>query len=317
MSGPLTIALLGVAQPQQPRLARLLTVPHRFLTPSAERQRVDALISLRFGPEEAARFAPRLLHLPGAGADAVELELLPPGSIVCNVFEHEIPVAEYVMTAILSHATQYVEMVREFDSANFGKLHASRRYHCEIHGKTLGLIGYGHIGSLVAQRARAFGMRVHAVSRSGNAPGADRADTAANLHAMLREADFVVIACPLTEETRGLIGRAEFQAMKRTAVLINVGRAAVVDEEALHDALAHRRIGGATLDVWYQYPSTASAQTTPARFPFEQLPHVHCTPHSCAWTEEMLERRFTLIAGNLGRLYAGEPLHNVIHPVPA
>jgi len=314
LAAPLTIGLLWPPHGQQSQLAALLDFPHRFLTPAPRAQPVDALVSLRFGREEAERFEPRLLHLPGAGADAVDFALLGPACTVCNVYEHEIPVAEYVLAAILSHATGYPDMIRGFTSAGFANAYATRRQHGEIHGKTLGLIGYGHIGRLVAQRAQAFGMRVHAVSRSGHAAGAERADTIAGLHAMLRDADFVVIACPLTDETRGLIGRAELAAMKPTAILINVGRAAVVDEEALHDALAARTIGGATLDVWYQYPTPEAPDRPPARRPFETLPNVHCTAHSCAWTREMIERRLTFIAGNLKRLQAGLPLHNVIRP---
>jgi phosphoglycerate dehydrogenase-like enzyme len=100
--------------------------------------------------------------------------------------------------------------------------------------------------------------------------------------------------------------------MKPTAILINIGRAAVVDEDALYEALAARRIGGATLDVWYQYPTAAAPDAPPARRPFESLPNVHCTAHSCAWTREMIARRLTVIAANLKRLHSGLPLLNVI-----
>lgn len=314
VSPPLTIAALWPPQEREAKLAPLIDFPCRFVAPQPWRQPVDALVSLRFGREEAARFAPRLLHLPGAGSDGVDFALLAPGTTVCNVYEHEIPVAEYVLAAILNHATGYPSMVRDFTSAGFGKAYAARRPHGEIHGKTLGLLGYGHIGKLVARHAQAFGMRVHAISRNGAAPGADRADGIVNLHAMLRDADFVVIACPLTEQTRGLIGRAELAAMKPTAVLINVGRAAIVDEDALYDALSTRSIGGATLDVWYQYPTAEAPDRSPARLPFETLPNVHCTVHSCAWTREMIERRLVTIAANLKRLYLGHPPLNVIHP---
>lgn len=312
IAAPLTIALLWPPQSQQSRLTALLDFPHRFIAPASCLQPVDAMVSLRFAQEEAARFEPRLLQVPGAGADAVDFTLLDPSCTVCNVYEHEIAVAEYVMAAVLNHATGYPDMIRDFTSAGFGRAYASRRQHTEIHGKILGLIGYGHIGSLVARRAQAFGMQVHAVSRSGRAPGAECADTIGGLHAMLHAADFVVIACPLTEETRGLIGRPELAAMKPTGILINIGRAAVVDEDALYDALAQRRIGGATLDVWYQYPTAEAPDTLPARHAFETLPNVHCTAHSCAWTREMIERRLSMIAANLKRLYSGQPLLNVL-----
>ena len=120
---------------------------------------------------------------------------------------------------------------------------------------------------------------------------------------MFRQVDFLLIACPLTPETHGLIGDAQLKLLKRTAVLINVSRGPIVDEEALYEALWSGRIGGATLDVWYDYPSPG-IRTASVAVPFENLTHVHCTAHSCAWTAELLERRFAVIADNLGRLYA-------------
>ena len=105
--------------------------------------------------------------------------------------------------------------------------------------------------------------------------------------------------------------------MKRTAVLINVSRGPIVDEEALYRALSEGRIGGATLDVWYQYPSPENPTPHPSRFDFEKLPRVHCTVHSCAWTAEMFDRRFAVIADNLKRLRDGRPLLNVIRQAVA
>ncbi|HEY0342698.1 MAG TPA: NAD(P)-dependent oxidoreductase [Steroidobacteraceae bacterium] len=232
--------------------------------------------------------------------------------IVCNVFEHEVPVAEYVLAAVLNHAIGYLTMVHEFTAEKWGETYLGRQPHQEISGKVLGLVGFGHIGKAVAQRARVFGMRVHAVSRSGKAPEADWAGDVSQLPELLACADFLVIACPLTSETRGLIGARQLEVMKPSAVLINIGRAQVVDEEALFRALESGRMGGATLDVWYQYPETADSQTRPARFPFDRLPNVHCTAHSSAWTEAMFERRFVVIAVNLRRLRDGMPLRNVI-----
>jgi phosphoglycerate dehydrogenase-like enzyme len=312
VNGVLDIAMLGVAVGQEQRLSRFLDVPHRFVLPIPQQQAVDALITLRFGAVEARQFAPRLIHLPGAGLDAIDLNSVADDCVVCNVFEHEIPIAEYGMAAILTHAVNYLPMVQTFDSDRFGEIHAARRPHGEVNGKILGLVGYGHIGREIAARARSFGMRVHAVTRSGVADGADRAYPVQQLHSMLAGADFLMIACPLTDQTRGMIGHAEFEVMKRSVVIINVSRAPVLDEEALFRALSERRIAGATLDVWYQYPSAAEPSARPSRFAFERLPNVHCTPHSSAWTEEMFDRRFATIAENLRRLQLGQPLTNVV-----
>jgi phosphoglycerate dehydrogenase-like enzyme len=308
------IALLDVACAQQPRLSPLLGFVHEFVDPSDQPQTVDAVVALRFGRAESERYRTGLLHLPGAGADAVDFAALLAHCLVCNVFEHEVPVAEFVITAVLDHAIGYGRMVRGFDSEKWSDIYFSRRPHGELFGKTLGLVGYGHIGRAVAQRARAFGMRVHAISHSGRAPEAHWAGTTLQLDELLSVADFVVIACPLTAETRGLIDSKALDTMKSSAVLINIGRAQIVDEEALFHALEQGRIAGATLDVWYQYPAAGDSRARPSRFPFERLPNVHCTAHSSAWTEELFERRYAVIADNLTRLHDGRPLRNVIHP---
>lgn len=307
------IALLDVARAQQARLAGLLDFPHELVGPTSTCQSVDAVVALRFGTAEAERFSTRLLHLPGAGADAVDLLALPPGCQVCNVYEHEIPIAEYVLAAMLEHTLGLARMRAAFDATRWSETYAARRTHGEIQGKTLGVIGFGHIGQAVAQRARALGLRVHAISRGGQAPGVDWAGTVSQLPQMLPEVDFLLIACPLTPETRGLIGAAQLQLMKPSAVLINIGRAHVVEEEALYRALESGALGGAALDVWYEYPVAGRADVRPARFAFEQLPNVHCTAHSSAWTEELFERRYAFIADNLSRLNQGLPLRNVIH----
>jgi phosphoglycerate dehydrogenase-like enzyme len=313
MTPPLRIALLDVARTQGPRLAGLLGFAHEFVAPSERRQSVDAVVALRYGHAQAKQYRPRLVHLPGAGADALDTGVLPPHCAVCNVFEHEAPVAEYVLAAILDHAIGYGDMVRAFSSERWSETYFGRRPHAEVGGKILGLVGYGHIGKAVAQRAHAFGMRVHVISHSGHAPGADWAADTTRLLDMLRVADFIVIACPLTDETRGLIGTAEIGAMRPSAVLINIGRAQIVEEEPLFYALQNARLAGATLDVWYQYPAAGDEQARPSNFPFDRLPNVHCTAHSSAWTEELSERRYAVIADNLTRLNRGEPLRNVIY----
>ena len=310
------IAMLDVAIPQQSRLGQLLDFPHQFIAPGQGMQQVDVVVALRFGRPEAERYSMRLLHLPGAGADAIDFQALPRGAVVCNVFEHEIPIAEYVMAAVLDHSIGYGRMRASFDGDRWRETYAARRTHAEVFGKTLGLLGFGHIGRAVTQRAKAFGMQVHAISNSGAAPGADWAGGPAQLAEMLPRVDFLVIACPLTALTRGLIGAAQLAALKPTSVLINIGRAQIVDEEALYAALRDGRLAGATLDVWYDYPAPDKPDARPSRFPFSQLDNVHCTAHSCAWTQELFERRYAVIAGNLKRLHGGQPLANILFTAP-
>jgi phosphoglycerate dehydrogenase-like enzyme len=313
LRSPLRIVLSGPAESQLQRLSSLLDFPHEFVGASTHRQAVDAVIALKFGRAEADRYLTRMIHLPGAGADALEFSVLAPDCPVCNVFEHETPIAEFVFAAILDHTLGYGKLHRSFSSRRWSETYFARQPHGEIFCKTLGLVGFGHIGKAIAPRARAFGMQVHAISHGGHAPEADWAGKVPQLKEMLGVADFVVIACPLTAQTRGLIGVNELAAMKSSAVIINIGRAQIIEEEPLYRALAGGQLAGATLDVWYDYPAAGDLEARPSRFAFDQLPNVHCTAHSSAWTEGLFRRRYALIADNLKRLHGGLPLRNVIH----
>ena len=313
------IAMLDVAAPQRQRLARLLDFAHVFVEPgpaTSGAQPVDAVIALRFGAAQAQLFQPRLLHLPGAGDDAVDKSCLPPGSVICNVFEHETSLAEYVLAAMLEHTIGYSRLRQQFQADRWQQSFAARSTHAELHGKTLGLIGYGHIGRAVADRARPFGMKVHVISNSGGAPGSDWCAGPDRLDELLTAADYVVIACPLTPATRGMLGERQLALMKKSGVLINISRAQIVEEKPLYDVLAQGRLAGATLDVWYAYPNAEDPNVRPARYPFWELPNVHCTAHTSALTEELYERRYTVISANLTNLRRGEPLHNVIFSAP-
>jgi phosphoglycerate dehydrogenase-like enzyme len=117
---------------------------------------------------------------------------------------------------------------------------------------------------------------------------------------------------PLNDETRGLIDARRLALCKAELVIINVARAAVLDEEALYTALRERRIAGAVLDVWYSYPTGDHPAARPSRFPFHELSNVIMTPHCSAWTDGLIERRWGFIAANLDRLARGEPLQNVV-----
>jgi glyoxylate/hydroxypyruvate reductase A len=171
-------------------------------------------------------------------------------------------------------------------------------------GKTMTIVGFGDIGRAVARAARALGLRVVGVSRSGRpARAADRMVPAAGLREALGEADFVVLAVPLTPATRSLIGPAEFQAMRPTAWLVNVARGAVVDEGALLDALRNHQIAGAILDVFRTEP-------LPPQHPLWGLDNVVVTPHiSGPTTPEGLAPVFN---DNLARFLAGRRLRHIV-----
>ncbi|KAA0586524.1 phosphoglycerate dehydrogenase-like enzyme [Azospirillum lipoferum] len=318
------VFMIGEAANHKDKLAAFLTAPCDIVPLPREAAHSsgfdsaitadDVVVSLRFSRRGGAMPDFRLLHVPGAGLDGIDMASLPSGVSVCNVFEHEIPIAEFVIAAMLNWEIRPDALRASFATDTWSDVYRARLPHGEIHGLTLGLVGFGRIGRTIARRAAAFGMRIIAVDQfATDADGlAEAILPPERLSDLLAQSDFLVIACPLTEETRGLIGAAELAAMKPTGVLVNVSRAPIVDEAALFDALRRRTIGGAVLDVWYGYPAGADDRVAPSRFRFEDLPNAICTPHSSAWTTRLPERRYAFIARNINRLTAGEPLLNLV-----
>jgi len=185
--------------------------------------------------------------------------------------------------------------------------------HTELGHQTLGLLGFGHIAQTLAHRAKAFGMRVHAANRSPiQNPLVDQAFGLNELHAFMASADAIVVTLPLTPQTQGMVDAQAIGAMRPDAVLLNVGRGAVIDEQALYEALAGRRIGGAVIDTWYQYPTPTQAEAAPSRFDFAVLDNVVMTPHMSGWTAGTVRRRQETIADNIARLAQGRALLNVL-----
>lgn len=173
--------------------------------------------------------------------------------------------------------------------------------------QTLGIIGLGGIGSEVAKRGRAFGMRVIAVDPApkGSTKGVDRIWGLDGLHPLLAESDFVVICAPHTPATEGWIGAGELNTMKRTAVLINVGRGVIVKLDALVEALRSGTIAGAGLDVFEEEP-------LPEDHPLWNMENVIITPHVGGRGPYVQERRMRIFIENVRRFVAGEPLLNVV-----
>jgi len=306
------------------RVRAHLTIPCEFIHTDEKNAGdvlpdVDVLVTLVFTREMgAAATRLRLIQVPGAGLDRIDRSAMPPGSSLAKVHGHETGIAEYVLGAMIA-------LSRDFD-----RVHTSLRagrwdsqwapgvppppVWPELAGRTLGILGYGGIGQAVARRARAFDMRVCAIRRNVGQSAED--DLALlgdldNLPEVLRRADYLAISLPLTPETQGLIGEAQLGLMKSTAILVNVSRAQIVDEDALYVALAERRIAGAALDVWFRYPAEPGP-LLPARRAFHELANVLMTPHVSGWTDGMLEARATLISDNIHRTARGERPENMV-----
>ena len=178
----------------------------------------------------------------------------------------------------------------------------------ELSAQTMGIVGHGDIGRAAARRAKAFGMRVLALrrdlARRAGDEDVDRVFATKDLHAMLPECDYVVMAAPLTPETRHMISTAEFNVMKPEAIVMNVGRGPVVDEAALAEALRAKRIRGAALDVFEVEP-------LPSDSPLWEMENVLISPHTADHTKDWLNDAAQFFIEQFGRWRRAEPLHNV------
>jgi phosphoglycerate dehydrogenase-like enzyme len=178
----------------------------------------------------------------------------------------------------------------------------------ELHGSVLGVVGYGEIGRRTAERAKAFGMKVHILRRrpelAAGDPLVERVYSSDELESLLAASDYLLVSAPLTDQTRGMLGASQLARMKSSAVLINLGRGPVVVETALVDVLRQEKIRGAVLDVFDEEP-------LPAGHPFYALDNVllspHCADHTATWMEEAMQ----LFIENLELFRAGKPLKNI------
>ncbi len=180
----------------------------------------------------------------------------------------------------------------------------------ELQGATLGLVGMGAIGSAIAQRARAFGMKVLAVRRRPSRdPGpADTQWGPERIGDLCGQSDFVVLCAPLTPETRGMLDADAIARMRPDTFVISLGRGAVIDETALIDALRQGRIAGAGLDVFVEEP-------LPATSPLWTMPQVIVTPHVSGFGPRLWERAMEMFARNLRAFLDGRPMENVVDKV--
>lgn len=323
MTTPVRVAFAGVfAGHVADRVRARLEVPCEVVT-GGEREilpqlgDVSVLVSLAFTREMAAA-APglKLVQVPGAGLDRIDRAALGPGTALANAYGHDVGIAEYIIGAMLACARELCRIDASLRRGQWESVWSGAPVPLwpELAGKTLGILGYGRIGQAVARRALAFDMDVLAVRRDPSRPDPHRLAFLRGPEALdevLRRADYLAITLALTPDTRGLIGARELALMKPSAVLVNVARGEVVDEDALYEALSKSRLRAAALDVWYRYPS-GSAPTHPGNRPFHTLPNVLMTPHVSGWTEGMMESRAAVIAENIRRVTRGEPLVNQV-----
>jgi phosphoglycerate dehydrogenase-like enzyme len=216
---------------------------------------------------------------------------------------HAIPISEFVLSLILYHAKQLRQLQADHDQSRWEK---SWLVLPELAKSTILILGTGNIGQAIASRAKAFGARVWGGRRRPEPlPNFDKIVGTHEWHSLLPEVDYLVVATPLTPETKALINETVLRSLPNHAYLINVGRGAVVDELALTKALTEGWIGGAALD-------TVSIEPLPPESHLWSLPNLFITPHTSAISPALKERIATLFLDNLERYRTGQSLRNVV-----
>jgi phosphoglycerate dehydrogenase-like enzyme len=222
-----------------------------------------------------------------------------------------VPIAEHVMAVTLALAKQIPFVVEHQQRARWAQNELiGERLPWLLNGRTLGLIGVGTIGAEIAKRAEAFGMRVIALRRRpayGTIGHVERVYGKEELAEFLGQCHVLVICAPLTPETDSMMGAAQFAQLPKGAVVINVGRAKIIDTEALIGALVSGHLGGASLDVFPQEP-------LPSDHPLWKTPNVILTPHTSGFRQGHWDEVVDLFGDNLDRFLKGEPLKFRIEP---
>ncbi|MFY9562491.1 MAG: D-2-hydroxyacid dehydrogenase [Terriglobales bacterium] len=253
----------------------------------------------------------RWIHSPAAAVhQLVFLELVESKIVLTNAREvHGPVVAEHVIAQIFALAKKVPDAARLQERHEWGqqRMWAELPRVREVAGTTVGLIGLGSIGRAVAKNAKALGMCVIAVREhpEKGSEGADAVFGPAQMDEIFRQADYVVLAAPVTNATKALANAERLAQMKPDACLINVARGQLVDEAALAAALREKRIGGAALDVFPKEPLAPES-------PLWDVPGLLITPHTAALTDKLWERHYALFSENLQRYLSGQALLGMV-----
>ena len=314
---PITVAVLG--DPAEPTLKRLAELgpgirikagrsAEELLPELAEARVLFNWFGAREQVEGIMAAAPHLewIHARYAGLDRLLFPALIESPIPLTngtgVFSQSL--GEFVMLGALYFAKQVPRMLKSKGSGHWDTFAVH-----EISKQTMGIVGHGDIGRAAAWRAKALGMRVLALRRNpAPRPGdehVDRVYATPGLRAMLPECDYVVVTAPLTPETHHMISKPEFAAMKRSAVVMNVGRGPVIDEAALVEALQSGQIAGAALDVFEVEP-------LPHESPLWTMDNVLISFHTADHTADWLDDAATFFIEQFARWRQGEPLKNLV-----
>jgi phosphoglycerate dehydrogenase-like enzyme len=261
-------------------------------------------------PAGALAESPRLrfVQLLSAGVDTVDFSALPDDlTVASNAGAYSVAMSEHVMAMTLSLAKHLPQRHAALAAGRFDKWAPS----LTLHGATCVILGLGGIGTATARLMRAFGARVYAINRSGRSTAhAEFTGTLADLDRVLAVADVLVIALPLTQATRGLIGARELALMKPTAIVVNVARGPLIDQGALYEHLRTHPDFGAGIDTWWDEPTGDAPFRT--GYPFFDLPNLLGSPHNSSIVAGAMVSAARLAAENVHRHLRNEVVTGIV-----
>ncbi len=269
---------------------------------------------------ESVEESPRLgtLIIPWSGLPGATRAILMdnPHIEVHNIHHNAAPAAELALALLLAAAKRVVPMDAALRAGDWRPRYGEDTSFT-LDGRTVLVLGYGAIGRRVAASCRGLGMSVLGVRRrvrSEDETGPDEVRPMKDLDGLLPRAAALVVSVPLTDETKGLIDARRLALLPEGALVVNVARGRVIDEEALYEALASHHLGGAGIDVWYNYPQSEDerAATSPSSLPFHQLDNVVMSPHrgGAFMADDTERRRAEALAVVLNAMVRGEPVPN-------
>ncbi|NHJ12221.1 MAG: hypothetical protein EAX95_01020 [Candidatus Thorarchaeota archaeon] len=261
----------------------------------------------------------RMIQALSAGVDKIDREaVLERGAlIVCNNPMNAEEVAEYAIMLLLAAAKNIIVNDRALRKGDWTYGFGGPRPNVELRRKTCLILGLGNIGVAIAQRLKGFDLRIIGATRTGvnNYPAI--VETVASVDKMgplVREADFVVLALPLTQSSRGIVDAKFISWMKNTSILVNVSRGEIIEESALYHALQEHRILAAALDVWWRYPQweEGAKDFQPSNYPLHQLDNVVMSPHRAAYSKAVAKAHLQFAGQNILRFLQGKEPQNIV-----
>jgi len=277
---------------------------HIIVSGRLERKHLDNCSSLR------------AVIVPWAGVPESTLELMQqfPAIHLHNLHHNADQTAELAIGLLLAAAKRMIPIDRAMRNHDWRPRYTADHSFL-LAEKTALILGYGEIGQRVARICQAMRMEVTGVRRSPSKSNSNPdipVYSLQTLHSLLPKTNVLVITLPLTEETKGLISKAELELLPDNSILVNVGRGPIVDEDALYEALTDKRLGALGLDVWYSYPENEESRknTMPSKYPFHEFDNVVMSPHRGGNVIESTHQRMTHLANLLNAAKRGDPIPN-------